>query len=567
VAEARADNSSDMALGSIEGLGAAVALAVSGGATIALWRLGRRASARAQRALDTQAAVIERLALAIEARDRYALERILDVRRCALALAEALGVRPDERAALETAALLHDIGKLGVPAYILHKPGRLTPEEQACIRQHPRLGAELLAGVAFDTPVLDAIRHHHERWDGQGYPAGLAGPAIPRVARILAVADVFFAMISDRAYRAALPVPAAIDEILKGAGTQFDPTVVSAFARVIESQAPETRSDASPAVDAIARTSADLWALYEVAEALSASVGLDETLETLAQRLELAAPGALCLILLAGPNGALDVRAASGPRHERLVGAQGQGQLRTVMRTRRAFRGDAEPADLVLAQPAPDQERLGLRSALIVPIVCQGETLGAIALYHPEADAFEERDQSRLERLAERLSFALFHAVARDDDRRVPERSVDMRQSALRALQERVARSDPRPFALLWLAVDGLHALGAREREALLGDIDEVLQRQLHRGEVVARCGDAFAVLVDAALPAQAEVRARALREAAAACDPDPAEILLRVATGFACFPDDGREALALLDRAEARARGTGPNVRVTAAR
>jgi HD-GYP domain-containing protein (c-di-GMP phosphodiesterase class II) len=135
---------------------------------------------------------------------------------------------------LETAALLHDIGKIAVPDRILLKPDRLTVDEFNQMKRHADAGADILQRVRHLRPATDIVRHHHERYDGSGYPSGLAGEDIPFGARIFTVADTLDAMTSDRCYRRALPYSAAVQEIVRCSGTQFDPKIVEAFCRVPE---------------------------------------------------------------------------------------------------------------------------------------------------------------------------------------------------------------------------------------------------------------------------------------------------------------------------------------------
>jgi len=131
------------------------------------------------------------------------------------------------------AALLHDVGKIGVPDAILRKPGKLTEEEFKAVRQHPTMGVALVSTVAGIEAMLDAVRHHHERWDGKGYPAGLTGIETPLMARLMAVADAFSAMTMDRPYRQGMNSQKALSILEAGAGTQWDPQCVQSFLRAL----------------------------------------------------------------------------------------------------------------------------------------------------------------------------------------------------------------------------------------------------------------------------------------------------------------------------------------------
>jgi len=179
-------------------------------------------------------ATIEGWARALDLRDRETQDHTWRVTEMTLRLARALGVAEDQLAHLRRGALLHDIGKMGVPDAILLKPGPLTEEEWAVMKQHPRLAHEMLSPIAFLRPALDIPYAHHERWDGTGYPRGLRGEEIPLAARIFAVVDVFDALTSDRPYRKAWSREEALAYIRQQAGTHFDPRVVEAFLRELE---------------------------------------------------------------------------------------------------------------------------------------------------------------------------------------------------------------------------------------------------------------------------------------------------------------------------------------------
>jgi putative nucleotidyltransferase with HDIG domain len=173
---------------------------------------------------------IEALAHAIDAKDGNTHGHIRRVQRAAIALAKEIGLNDElELQAIEAAALLHDIGKLAIPEHILNKPGTLNPTELERMRSHARVGAEILSEVDFPYPVVPIVRHHHENWDGTGYPDGLKGADIPIGARVLSVIDCFDALTSDRPYRRALSIRQALDIIESRRGTMYEPAIVDAF--------------------------------------------------------------------------------------------------------------------------------------------------------------------------------------------------------------------------------------------------------------------------------------------------------------------------------------------------
>ncbi|TMF89598.1 MAG: HD domain-containing protein [Chloroflexi bacterium] len=178
---------------------------------------------------ETTFASMEALARAIDARDPTTFGHSARVAAVSLEIADAMGLSAKDREALRRASLLHDIGKIGVEDKVLRKPGPLSAAEADDMREHPRIGYEMLKGLRFLQPSLPGVLYHHERWDGAGYPTGLMGNAIPLPVRILAVADVFDALTSDRPYREGLSFEAATAAIRIEAGLQFDPDVVTAF--------------------------------------------------------------------------------------------------------------------------------------------------------------------------------------------------------------------------------------------------------------------------------------------------------------------------------------------------
>jgi putative nucleotidyltransferase with HDIG domain len=169
------------------------------------------------------------------ARDGVTYAHALRVRQYAAALADEACIGDHQMLeAIDAAALLHDIGKLGIPDRLLHKPGPLTADEYTQVKQHATLGADILSAVELPGPLALIVRHHHENWDGTGYPDGLRGQAIPIGARVLAIVDCYDALTSDRPYRRSLSHGRAAAMILERRGTMYEPAIADAFLRIID---------------------------------------------------------------------------------------------------------------------------------------------------------------------------------------------------------------------------------------------------------------------------------------------------------------------------------------------
>lgn len=187
---------------------------------------------RSQELQDSYLATVKVLAAAVEAKDDCTGGHIQRVHALGLLLARVIVPGEADDAQLSCGILLHDIGKLAVPDAVLNKPGELNEDEWKLMRQHPEQGAKILSAVPFLDRALEVVRHHHERWDGAGYPDGLRGEEIPRWARIFAIVDAVDAITSDRPYRPGRSVEVAFEEVHDAAGSQFDPNCVTAFERI-----------------------------------------------------------------------------------------------------------------------------------------------------------------------------------------------------------------------------------------------------------------------------------------------------------------------------------------------
>lgn len=229
----------------------------------------------------TNLAIIRSLTTAIDAKDSDTGSHISRVQQYALALADDLGIEGPDRRAIELGAIVHDIGKLAIPDHILLKPGKLTPAEFDTMCSHVHIGAQILAPVNFSFPVLDIVRTHHEKWDGTGYPAQLAGEDIPLGGRIIALVDAFDAVTSERPYRTAVSFEDGIRLLKQGSGTSFDPNLVERFIRLLPSVRIKIEEiEAQSRAELIAAGEDHRAALISITEAARSSSGAGAPSET-----------------------------------------------------------------------------------------------------------------------------------------------------------------------------------------------------------------------------------------------------------------------------------------------
>jgi putative nucleotidyltransferase with HDIG domain len=375
---------------------------------------------------------IEALALAIDAKDQVTHGHIRRVQRYTMALAEALGVKDEkELDAIRAAALLHDTGKLAVPEYILNKPGPLTASEFERMKVHAAVGADILKSINFPYPVEPIVRHHHEAWDGSGYPKGLKGQEIPLGARILSVVDCYDALTSDRPYRPRMTRQQAEQELRDRRGKAYDPWVVDRFLEILdrleESDAAEKTQGASngpaaPAIhghqlDVISATNAEEREFNELRRDLPRATNLVDATEILYRHLRRVLPAAsLALYRPKADSNELAVVAACGvgssaidglvvPIAERISGwvyANGQSVLNS-------------DASLELG-PVAKTLSVPLRYAAAVPVV-DGQTVGVLIMFASEPF---DKDHRRLLENAATLFVSSLAQPMTGDERRVP---------------------------------------------------------------------------------------------------------------------------------------------------
>ena len=315
---------------------------------------------------------------------------------------------------------------------MLLKTGRLTPAEYEIVKRHSLIGSDLLEPIPFPWPVAPAVKHHHERMDGTGYPDGLAGDQIPLSARILAVADVYDALTSRRSYREAWPRERARQYLCGLSGRHFDHKVVNAFMQVVREMEPDleaagkaaparmsrSEADFGQAARQIHRMSVEIWALHEIGQALAGNLGIDATLAQIVQKIESVFPGCAALFLQKDAlDGPLVVRVASGVGREAFEGmhASAGGMTDRAVVGKKGYLGAYRSGDLIHPGAGGSslemRERRPLKSALIAPVVVEGDLLGALTLYHSEPDAFDAGGRKLLTMIADRIGPAVYNGL------------------------------------------------------------------------------------------------------------------------------------------------------------
>ncbi len=366
---------------------------------------------------------IETLALAIEAKDQTTHDHLERVEVYAVEVAKELGFGEVEMEALRAAALLHDIGKLAVPEYIISKPGKLTPDEFEKMKTHTVVGAEIVERIRFPYAVAPLVRGHHEKWDGSGYPDGLAGEQIPMGARILAAVDCLDALASDRQYRRAMPLEKAIAIVRAESGKSFDPKIVEILERRyldmdrlareshriarLPTDVKVERGDAPAA--GFERTAVDLTSIHgaltsasavgDLADAVSACLHRDAVWSTLQQSLPRVIPyDAIAIYILRGDG--LVVEHAQGVSSAPVpLGAGLSGWVAENGKAIINGNPSVEPGFLNDSQ-APG-------AALSVPLIASRGIIGALSLYREQHDAFSQDELSRLTALSSAVAGAI----------------------------------------------------------------------------------------------------------------------------------------------------------------
>ena len=530
---------------------------------------------------------IETLASAIDAKDQITHGHIRRVQLYAVGLAKALGVREGPQLkAVEAAALLHDTGKLAVPEYILNKPGRLTAAEFEKMKLHAAVGADILSSIDFPYPVVPIVRHHHENWDGSGYPAGLKGPDIPMGARILSVVDCFDALTSDRPYRPKLGDPDALQILLERRGTMYDPLVVDTFLSIfrdIKTEEDEaltttsglneiTRSTKPPdmvqtaGLEDIAASAEEMLALYELAKALGGRTGLADAGDIIAKHLRRIVPASLCAFYLPDIGSAdLVARHAVGPDASSVAGLRipiGQRVTGWVAANRRTIINSDPILDF------GDVARFGrprLRSSLSTPLIADDDLVGVLTLYSTNPNAFTEDHRRIIEAVGRQISDVVRDSAEFDRDQCAYTDALTGLPNVERLKQ--LATDRPlQPLSLLFIDVDRLKEVNERAGrsagDAALTHVARGIRRALRTADILFRYGgDEFVALLSHTDHETAEAIANRVRGILAASPyslPDGSALPIAVAIAIVTHPADGTSLTDLIVTAQQRLRSKG---------
>ena len=531
---------------------------------------------------DAYRAATEALASAVGAKDSYIHPCVNRVPRICELIAARLRLDSSEIERIKLAALIRDVGKLGVPDYIVLKPGPLDAEEFAKMRNHAAIGANLLEQTSVPDDVVSMVLHHHEMHDGAGYPQGLAGERIPLGSRIIAVAVVYDALVSDRCYRNGWSHSEAVTHIEKLSGSSFDPKVVEAFfavepeilaiddiaAREARFDGTEHGESSCAAVDAVAQANRELMSLFDIAQTLSATLEIDEVLALLAHRTRRLLQGSTCAVFMVDEahSKSLVARAAVGRFEDAIKGARarhGKGITGKSARRMEPRSGNYDPGDLVLTCQTgvgPD-----FKSCIVAPIVSYGELLGTINVYDVCGRAFSHDEVRVLTFVAHQAALAVANAKAFEEvrDSALRDPLTNLRNGRfLRYCLERELNRCSRlgePLAVLGIDLDYFKnvndLLGHEAGDTVLRDLANVFRAELRDYDVIVRNGgDEFVVALPGTTLAEAHQTAQRIRMAV---ERYAARDLSTVpgfgaSVGVAAYPDDASDVKLLLSRADA---------------
>ncbi len=544
---------------------------------------------------------IESLAIAIDAKDQTTHGHVRRTQIYASEMGKLFKVGGKEVQALFAGALLHDIGKLAVPEYILNKPGKLTEAEFAKMKIHPTVGGDILRRVNFPYPVEDIVRYHHEKWDGSGYPTGLKGEAIPLVARIISVVDFYDATRCDRPYRKGMKREDSLSLLRSMEGTAFDPRVVDKFIEHVEefdqliaaedireqvesetaahdyltktkpdaglaSSVLGTRGDDTAGFRSITEAQREVFALHEIAQTIGSSLNLSDTVTLISNKLRAIVPFDTCIIFVvdekSGKATAAHVAGEDADvfSHRRMN--VGDGITGWVIANARSMCNASPELDLV---GVPEEVARNYRGVLVSPLLREDGPFGALTLYSKSRTSYTTEHVRLLESVCQHASSALNNALTFEKTKESalvdPLTELPNARGFYMMLEQKIAecqRMTNESLAVLSMDVDDFKAIndqyGHATGDRVLASVSAVIRKELRQMDVLTRyAGDEFVAIMPMAstqMAASIGERVRNAVEAQEFAVRAGKVVQLGISMGVACFPDEGETTEELLTAA-----------------
>lgn len=484
-------------------------------------------------------ATVEALATAIDARDQTTHCHVRRVQVYAAGMGHVFCLSEQEIEALKAGALLHDVGKLAVPDHILSNPGRLTKQEFERMKVHTTVGAEILSRVDFPYPVVPIVRHHHEQWNGFGYPDGLKGEEIPITARIITVVDCYDSVREDRPFRRGLTREEAIALLLRGSGTHYDPKIVELFIKHLPRFEAEikalgldlepsllTYQDNAPAplkladvarhkeqlsamaYNQIKNAHREVYALYEIARTFGSSLDIEDTVAILVNKVGHVVPFDTCAVYLHDElKGYATAAHVAGKNADAMLHntvSPGEGATGFVLANRRLITRIDPKLDFTKVALPADCE---YRSMVSLPLMKDERLLGALSIYSLYLAEYTDEHLRLLEtvtRLAsDALSNAMHHAETESNAMTDPLTNLPNARSMYLRFEQEASRARRKngSFQVIMLDLDDFKQVndtfGHRIGDKMLREIARLLQAQMREYDFLARyAGDEFVAIV-----------------------------------------------------------------------
>ncbi len=547
---------------------------------------------------DVHMRMVEALALTIEAKDQTTHDHLQRVKIFCIEVGKEMKLNQLEMQALSVASLLHDIGKLAVPEYIISKPGKLSVEEFEKVKIHPTVGAEILERVGFPYPVAPIVRAHHEKWDGTGYPKGLRGTDIPIGARILSAVDYVDALASDRQYRRGMSANEVLAKLQEQSGTSFDPNVAAILRRRFNElegmvrrkplaytaqgvpvetmttgqepaaglavwDAPAATRQEGDVLDLISSARQEAQSLFDLSRDLGASLSLSETLSVLSVKLKNLIPyDAMAVYVLRGEK--LIPEYVNGEDFRSLASLQiplGEGLCGWVAQNQKVIvNGNPSVEPGATKDPANITR---LKSALAAPLLGMKGVVGVLALYRLEASTFTSENLRVLLAVTSKTGLAVENALkfqqAESTSTTDYLTGLPNARSLFLQLDRELARCERDNSRLTVMVCDlrGFKQInerfGSEQGNHVLRVFAERLQATCRKYDHVARMsGDEFVVIAPEMPEEATKTRTTQLRDIAKQVGIDvTGEDVMSVDIGYATYPDDAADAERLLEKAD----------------